>query len=311
MILNGKIFLKITLLALLSFGFSLILCAYATADGPDYFQTTLQRSINLHLNSQADSKILTTILPGTRGLKNLGCNRSSSLSQWNQMNLEEKKQAKDKIWCKVKYNNLVGWIQNDYLHEDNLPLSPSYNCRSAVHQVEKLICSDPALMTLDNQMAIVYESALQKAASIDDDSQAAINTLKAMQRGWVKGRNDCWKLKKEMKKCISHSYSHRITYLQTKWSLMKPIQIENFSCGEQSEKVLVELYSTGLLPSAAIKYHNKRNVFISLQPKSSSTRYEGDFGSFFELNDKNAVLLWNQSQPKIICKYQSSDLPSK
>ena len=43
--------------------------------------------------------------------------------------------------------------------------------------------------------------------------------LKAEQRGWIKGRNECWKEKDDEPACIARSYSERMTELHNKWGV--------------------------------------------------------------------------------------------
>ena len=64
---------------------------------------------------------------------------------------------------------------------------PAFDCAKADGDVETLICKDAALGALDRKLDEVYKAATAKAR----DKMAA--TLRAEQRGWVKGRNECWK----------------------------------------------------------------------------------------------------------------------
>lgn len=57
--------------------------------------------------------------------------------------------------------------------------TPVIDCKTSSGSVEKLICSDPALAALDQNMAKVYQEAVAKGT----DSA----WLKATQRGWIKG----------------------------------------------------------------------------------------------------------------------------
>lgn len=64
--------------------------------------------------------------------------------------------------------------------------APSFPCSKAASSAAKQVCSTPTLAALDRQLAQVYRQARGKAGKT---LQA---TLKAEQRGWVKGRDDCW-----------------------------------------------------------------------------------------------------------------------
>jgi len=72
---------------------------------------------------------------------------------------------------------------------------------------EGLICSSDKLMDLDRELSTVYMQALKQARKEDK--------LKEHQRGWIKGRNDCWKAEDEPK-CMEDEYIYRIEDLQKK-----------------------------------------------------------------------------------------------
>ena len=88
---------------------------------------------------------------------------------------------------------------------------PSFDCSKVEkNSSESLICSSDELMDLDRELSMVYKQALEKASKDD--------TLKAHQRGWIKGRNDCWKAEDE-KKCMVDQYTLRIQELIEKYNL--------------------------------------------------------------------------------------------
>ena len=97
---------------------------------------------------------------------------------------------------------------------------PSFDCSKVEkNSTEGIICSSDVLMDLDRELSNVYKQALKKATKED--------MLKAYQRGWIKGRNDCWKAKDE-KKCMVESYQFRINELKEKYHLSgteNPLQI--------------------------------------------------------------------------------------
>lgn len=88
---------------------------------------------------------------------------------------------------------------------------PSFDCTKVEkNSTEGIICSSDTLMDLDRELSEIYKQALKKAPKED--------MLKAYQRGWIKGRNDCWKANDE-KKCIEESYQMRIKELKEKYQL--------------------------------------------------------------------------------------------
>ena len=88
---------------------------------------------------------------------------------------------------------------------------PSFDCSKVKKDSsEGLICSSDELMNMDNELSRIYKLALKKASKDD--------MLKAHQRGWIKGRNDCWKAEDE-KKCMVDQYNIRIEELTKKYDL--------------------------------------------------------------------------------------------
>jgi uncharacterized protein len=90
---------------------------------------------------------------------------------------------------------------------------PSFDCaRAPAGSIEAMICTDPELTELDRALASVYGQAARKAGNERPP------LLKAAQRGWIKGRNDCWK-SDDKRRCVADSYSLRIVELQARYRL--------------------------------------------------------------------------------------------
>jgi uncharacterized protein YecT (DUF1311 family) len=88
--------------------------------------------------------------------------------------------------------------------------APSFDCSKASSQVEELLCSDPELAALDVELARLY-----KAVSAQTTGQK-LKTLRTYQRGWIKGRNDCWKaVGAGARACVEASYRDRIRELRS------------------------------------------------------------------------------------------------
>ena len=84
--------------------------------------------------------------------------------------------------------------------------APSFDCAKASGQVEELICSDPELAALDVELARLY-----KAVSAQTTGQK-LKALRTYQRGWIKGRNDCWKaVAVGVRACVEASYRDQNT----------------------------------------------------------------------------------------------------
>ncbi|HXT78643.1 MAG TPA: MliC family protein [Acetobacteraceae bacterium] len=67
--------------------------------------------------------------------------------------------------------------------------TPSFDCGKVGGQIEKLICHDDTLAALDRETARLYRLARGTPGLTARQS----NELTATRRGWIKGRNVCWK----------------------------------------------------------------------------------------------------------------------
>ena len=85
--------------------------------------------------------------------------------------------------------------------------SPSFDCAKASSEVEELICRDADLAKLDRSLSELYSVLLKNTP------ESERKHLKAEQRGWVKGRNDCWK-SSDMRGCVAEEYRMRIGELK-------------------------------------------------------------------------------------------------
>jgi len=82
----------------------------------------------------------------------------------------------------------------------NTACAASFDCAKASTKVEKMICADPELSKLDEDLSATYSKALKES------SDAA--TLKQQQREWMKGRNGCADAQ-----CVKRSYEQRLSSL--------------------------------------------------------------------------------------------------
>jgi uncharacterized protein len=85
--------------------------------------------------------------------------------------------------------------------------SPSFDCAKASGEVENLICNDAELAKLDRSLSQLYSTVLKNTPA------SRQKTLKTVQRGWVKGRNDCWK-SDDVRGCVANEYHTRINELK-------------------------------------------------------------------------------------------------
>jgi uncharacterized protein len=80
--------------------------------------------------------------------------------------------------------------------------------------IEEMICKDAELSALDRKLSTIYTAAARKAKNEHPPM------LKAEQRGWIKGRDECWKAD-DNRSCVRYQYQRRIAELQAKYRLVE------------------------------------------------------------------------------------------
>ena len=172
--------------------------------------------------------------------------------------------------------------------------TPSFDCAKAAGAAETLICKDAALAALDNELAALYPKALANL------SPEQLKTEKAMQRGWIKGRNDCWKAK-DLRQCVEENYQQRITELQIKGGQLMVTTPVDYQCGNKVT-LSTNFYNDAKLPAAVINLSegdSQQQVLAYEVPSASGARYEGQNLSLFTKGDEAS--LERYGQPTLSC----------
>ena len=160
-----------------------------------------------------------------------------------------------------------------------LAQTPAFDCAKAQGAVERLICTDPSLATLDRKLDEVYRAAAAKA------SGQLVSQLRAEQRGWVKGRNDCWKANgtqtwmtatwtvDTVKDCIAAQYRLRTSELQSVWRLVPPKTVF-YTCGSNpANEVVAHFFATD--PATIRLERGDRTVTMWRVGTAGDGTYEG------------------------------------
>jgi uncharacterized protein len=174
------------------------------------------------------------------------------------------------------------------------PASPSFDCSKAKGEIEKLVCSDAGLAALDRKMADVFATALKSWPADEVAKQ------KAMQRGWIKGRNDCWKAD-DKRACAETEYRRRIVEVQIQsGALMAPKPVE-YSCtgGEDATKPFVASFYQDTDPPSAVLTYGSDQTIAFLQPSGSGAKYTAPNMEFWE-HQGEATVDWYGT--KLTCK---------
>ena len=148
--------------------------------------------------------------------------------------------------------------------------TPSFDCTKAHSAAEQLVCQDAGLAALDNELAALYPKAMSQLSAEQQ------KTEKAMQRGWIKGRNECWK-ESDSRQCVEESYQLRITELQIKGGqLMVPSPVD-YQC-DGGIRLSTYFYNEAKRPAAVINLSEgtqQSQVLAFEAPSASGARYEG------------------------------------
>ena len=175
-----------------------------------------------------------------------------------------------------------------------LAQGPAFKCdKVETGSMEALICQDADLAALDQQLASVYEAASKKAVN---EHPA---TLKAEQRGWIKGRDDCWK-SQDQKLCVSDSYHQRIVELQARYRLVDSVGPVTWLCdGDSRNQVVVTFFKTD--PATLIAERGDSTSLMTQQISASGSRYLGRNESFWE-HQGEATIVWGYGAKEMKCK---------
>ncbi|MBU0911767.1 MAG: hypothetical protein KKF22_04450 [Gammaproteobacteria bacterium] len=156
--------------------------------------------------------------------------------------------------------------------------------------VDQLICSDSELLKQDLQLAEVYQQALLKAVNEKPP------LLKAEQRGWVKGKAECWK-EEDKKACASTLYIQRIAELQARYELVPISKKLLLSCeNNPANEISVRYYPT--TPATLIADYGDQ---VSLMYQQADQSY---VGRNEKLSEQNGIFTvqWGYEAQLMSCK---------
>jgi len=172
--------------------------------------------------------------------------------------------------------------------------SPAFDCsKTTAGSIEALICHNGNLSKLDRTLADVYSSALAKAKNEHPP------VLKAEQRGWIKGRDECWKSNNKLH-CVADAYRRRIAELQARYRLIPGRGPFAFACdGSRANEIVATFFSTD--PPTLIAERGDNVSVMYLEPSGSGARYRGRNESFWE-HQGEARVTWGYCAPEMRCR---------
>lgn len=176
-----------------------------------------------------------------------------------------------------------------------LAAGPSFDCgKVETGSIEELVCKDEGLSALDVKLAEVYAAASRKVGNEQPP------TLKAEQRGWVKGRDDCWK-NEDRRKCVEEEYQRRIAELQARYLLVPAEGPFRYMCdGDPKNEVIVTFFQTD--PLTLVAERGDSTSLMYLQNCEGGNKYVGRNEGFWEHHHSQALITWGFGTKEMHCK---------
>ncbi|GAB5437188.1 MliC family protein [Falsiruegeria mediterranea] len=156
-----------------------------------------------------------------------------------------------------------------------LAVDPSFDCAKAQSDAEIAVCSSDALAELDVEVTRLYRLAAS------DVSGERLNELKAMQRGWIKGRDECWKSSLGLDTCVANEYAFRIMDLRTGYANARTEDAAGVSNGPKVlacdgfDAAIGVVFVNSSAPMAVLKWRDMAVALPSV-PTGSGAKYESD-----------------------------------
>ncbi|MGF1553281.1 MAG: MliC family protein [Paracoccaceae bacterium] len=265
--------------------------ATAEADGPDHFRLRPIEGAFLPLREapEADAAPSGGVPAGADGLANLGCVGGPSFADWRVMDEAERAAATATRWCRVARFGVEGWARADRLAEGSPPVAMevSFDCAAARSTAEQLVCSDADLAALDRELARLY------ALAIDDTEGEGRRALRAVQRGWVKGRDDCWK-GADPAECVADAYALRLHEIRRGFAASRAAAGPSegpypYAC-EGLDAVVSAVFVRAGTPRVSLLWRGNA-MSMPLVPAGSGAKYAEDGAAFFTKGDEAILSL--------------------
>ena len=142
---------------------------------------------------------------------------------------------------------------------------------------------------MDRRLAEVFGRAME-SLSAAPNAQEEMAAFRAYQRGWISGRDDCWKAE-DLRVCVRDTYRVRIASLEAEFRLVEPTVTVFWACeGNEANEFVSTLFPTDP-PSTRVERGDRTDTFL-LVPTASGARNEGPFGKGFWRKGDSATVVW-------------------
>lgn len=146
---------------------------------------------------------------------------------------------------------------------------PAFDCTKAESSAEKLVCEDAELAALDRRLAHRFAAAVEVAEGLDVGAEETTNALRAMQRGWISGRDECWK-EPDLRVCVETEYLQREAELVAEFMLEAASETVELTCGPRA--LTVDIFATAL-PGLRVEEGDSVYIGAQLEPDTLGTYY--------------------------------------
>ena len=166
----------------------------------------------------------------------------------------------------------------------SLAAQPSYDCATASGQVEQMICADETLAALDRELAAVYAEAVL-TYPLEEQTN-----LKVQQRGWIKGRDACWKAE-DVAACVEGNYRARIVELQITSGQLPAPEAVSYACTGFEEQPLLAAFYRDTTPASVVLTRGDEQLIAFIARSGSGARYTAAGIEFWE-HQGEATVNW-------------------
>lgn len=168
-------------------------------------------------------------------------------------------------------------------------LKPSFDCETARHAIEKLVCDDPDLTALDVELASVFSTALKKVEAMPNTAPQ-VRHLKAYELRWSRQRNDCAR-RTDAKACAVESYRRRIADLQARYLLVRTEPPVFYVCRKNPRNELIATYMDSDPLAIRLDHAGKTGVVVA-EGDGTDEHYAGARGIAFAVEGDKAFVTW-------------------
>ena len=179
--------------------------------------------------------------------------------------------------------------------------SPSFDCSKADSSATNLICRDAMLAAVDRETTRLFKLALA-GRYMNADRRKELVTV---ERGWIKGRDDCWKAK-DLRRCIFENYLQRIHQLRQGYANARTQDANGISSGplvlvcKGLDALVGATFVQSEPPSVYLEWR-ANNHALALQPSGSGARYVASY-------DGGEVTLWTKGKSALLKPAKQKEL---